>query len=76
MARSTAALALLAVLCAAAFTGGAATTPEGVSWLAENGKKDGVVTLPSGLQYKARRSASQAAARASGRGNAHAYATR
>jgi FKBP-type peptidyl-prolyl cis-trans isomerase len=47
-----------------------------VSWLAENGKKDGVVTLPSGLQYKARRSASQAAARASGRGNAHAYATR
>ena len=75
MARSAAALALLAVLCAAAFTGGAATTPEGQKWLEENGKKDGVVTLPSGLQYKARRGASQAAARAAERYNTRACAT-
>ena len=29
-----------------------ATTPEGLAWLKENGEKEGVVTLPSGLQYK------------------------
>eukprot|EP00967_Tisochrysis_lutea_P150463 scaffold291215_cov35-Tisochrysis_lutea.AAC.1 len=28
------------------------TTPDGLAWLAENAKKEGVVTLPSGLQYK------------------------
>lgn len=30
----------------------AGTTPEGLSWLEENGKQEGVVSLPSGLQYK------------------------
>ena len=54
MARSAAALAMLAVLCLASATGAAASTPEGLKFLEENGKKEGVVTLPSGLQYKAR----------------------
>lgn len=49
MARSVAALAF-AVLCLASRA--AASTPEGVAWLEANAKKDGVVTLPSGLQYK------------------------
>ena len=31
---------------------GSATNSFGTTFLAENGKKDGVVTLPSGLQYK------------------------
>jgi hypothetical protein len=31
---------------------GALTSPEGLAWLEENKKKDGVVVLPSGLQYK------------------------
>lgn len=30
----------------------AGTTPEGVAWLKENGAKDGVITLESGMQYK------------------------
>ena len=30
----------------------AGTTEEGMRWLADNSQKDGVVTLPSGLQYK------------------------
>lgn len=30
----------------------AAAKAEGMEWLAENGAKEGVVTLPSGLQYK------------------------
>jgi len=32
---------------------GAKNTKEGTAFLAENGKKPGVITLPSGLQYKA-----------------------
>lgn len=34
------------------FTVAAATNKEGLDFLAENAKKPGVVTLPSGLQYK------------------------
>eukprot|EP00286_Rhodomonas_abbreviata_P018094 CAMPEP_0181305814 /NCGR_PEP_ID=MMETSP1101-20121128/9945_1 /TAXON_ID=46948 /ORGANISM="Rhodomonas abbreviata, Strain Caron Lab Isolate" /LENGTH=162 /DNA_ID=CAMNT_0023411785 /DNA_START=50 /DNA_END=538 /DNA_ORIENTATION=- len=30
----------------------AGTTPEGLKWLEENKKKEGIVELPSGLQYK------------------------
>ena len=30
----------------------AATSPEGLAWLEENKRKEGVVALPSGLQYK------------------------
>jgi hypothetical protein len=30
----------------------AGTTPEGVTFLAQNAKAEGVVVLPSGLQYK------------------------
>ncbi len=30
----------------------AGTTPEGLAYLAANREKEGVVTLPSGLQYK------------------------
>jgi hypothetical protein len=52
MARSAAALALLALLSVAALVQG--STPEGEAFLAANGAKEGVVTLPSGLQYKAR----------------------
>ena len=33
-------------------TVGAKNTKDGAAFLAENGKKEGVVTLPSGLQYK------------------------
>jgi hypothetical protein len=29
-----------------------ATTQEGLKWLENNSKNDGVVVLPSGLQYK------------------------
>lgn len=42
-------LITLAALVAIAAAG---TTKEGLAWLEENGKKDGIVTLPSGLQYK------------------------
>ena len=52
MARSAAALALLAVLCFSAFAPASASTPEGVAWLAAKAKEEGVVVLPSGLQYK------------------------
>ncbi len=31
---------------------GEANTKEGEAFLAANGKKEGVVTLPSGLQYR------------------------
>lgn len=48
---------LLALLVATA----AGTTPEGLAWLAENGQKDGVVILPSGLQYKVIKSAPEGA---------------
>ena len=41
-------LLLFAVLLSVAV----ATTPEGLAFLAENKKKEGVVELPSGLQYK------------------------
>ncbi|KAJ1632010.1 hypothetical protein T492DRAFT_838774 [Pavlovales sp. CCMP2436] len=41
---------LCASLLLAAFTPAAAK--EGAAWLAANGQKDGVVSLPSGLQYK------------------------
>ena len=37
---------------AAAAEAGKAAKAEGEAFLAENGKKDGVVTLPSGLQYQ------------------------
>ena len=37
---------------AAAAEAGKAATAAGEAFLAENGKKDGVVTLPSGLQYQ------------------------
>ena len=30
----------------------AGTTQEGLEWLAKNSKKEGVITLASGLQYK------------------------
>eukprot|EP00302_Diacronema_sp_CCMP2436_P016534 CAMPEP_0179855988 /NCGR_PEP_ID=MMETSP0982-20121206/10864_1 /TAXON_ID=483367 /ORGANISM="non described non described, Strain CCMP 2436" /LENGTH=250 /DNA_ID=CAMNT_0021742185 /DNA_START=221 /DNA_END=974 /DNA_ORIENTATION=- len=52
--QADAGLGLHAQLCAslllAAFTPAAAK--EGAAWLAANGQKDGVVSLPSGLQYK------------------------
>jgi FKBP-type peptidyl-prolyl cis-trans isomerase len=35
------------------------TTPEGVAWLANNKEQEGVITLPSGLQYKVIRSGSE-----------------
>jgi len=43
----------LALLAAMVF----GTTPEGLAFLEANGKKEGVVTLASGLQYKALTSA-------------------
>jgi hypothetical protein len=36
----------------ALLSSGLSTTPEGLAWLAENQEAPGVVTLPSGLQYK------------------------
>jgi FKBP-type peptidyl-prolyl cis-trans isomerase len=39
-----------ALLAVAAIVG--ATNPEGKKFLEENAKKEGVITLPSGLQYK------------------------
>jgi hypothetical protein len=36
----------------ALLSSGLSTTPEGIAWLAENQEAPGVVTLPSGLQYK------------------------
>ena len=44
-------LPALVLLLIAAFTV-SATNPEGQKFLDENSKKDGVITLPSGLQYK------------------------
>ena len=41
---------LLALFLTVAFV--AATNPEGKKFLEENAKKEGVVVLPSGLQYK------------------------
>ena len=46
------ALALLALVSLAAFV--SASSPEGEAYLKANALKEGVVTLPSGLQYKAR----------------------
>jgi hypothetical protein len=46
----------LAVLFASVFAfASAGTTSEGLKWLAENKNKEGVITLPSGLQYKVTR---------------------
>ena len=44
-------LALFALL-ALAGAANAATTPEGVAYLQANKLKDGVIELPSGLQYR------------------------
>ena len=40
------------LLLASALISALATNPVGLKFLEDNGKKDGVVTLPSGLQYK------------------------
>ena len=45
-------LLLALTVLAIAFTYGNASNAAGVKFLEENGKKDGVVTLASGLQYK------------------------
>ena len=51
----------LAVLFATFFVfASAGTTPEGLKWLEENKKNEGVNTLPSGLQYKVSNFASTA----------------
>jgi FKBP-type peptidyl-prolyl cis-trans isomerase FklB len=63
MARSAAALALLSLLSLAALASFAsASTPEGEAFLKANALKEGVVVLPSGLQYKARRTSARARA--------------
>ena len=46
------AVPLLLLLAAAPFLALAGTHSEGLKWLEENKAKPGVVTLPSGLQYK------------------------
>lgn len=47
----------LAVLACVLVLASAGTTSEGLKWLAENKAKEGVVELPSGLQYKVLKSA-------------------
>jgi FKBP-type peptidyl-prolyl cis-trans isomerase len=44
------------LLCVLGATSTMASTPEGLAFLAANKDKEGVVTLPSGLQYKVLRS--------------------
>ena len=46
-------LTLVGALTYLAVPASAATSPEGVAWLAAKGKENGVTTLPSGLMYKA-----------------------
>jgi FKBP-type peptidyl-prolyl cis-trans isomerase len=36
----------------AVFAGAGASPDQNIAWLAENAQKEGVITLPSGLQYK------------------------
>jgi hypothetical protein len=40
------------LLCLALLTVALATNEEGKKFLEENSKKEGIITLPSGLQYK------------------------
>ena len=40
------------VACLLALSSAASSSPKDVAWLVENAKAPGVVTLPSGLQYK------------------------
>lgn len=45
-------LLLLVLLALSAPLLALGSTPEGKQWLAENAEQDGVVVLPSGLQYR------------------------
>ena len=49
---TTSKVPLLTLLCITLLSICIASNPESEKWLAENSKKEGVVTLPSGLQYK------------------------
>ena len=70
MARS--ALALLALLATSLAVLTLSSSPDGVKFLKENAQKEGVVVLPSGLQYKVR----AADVRRVRRGAPHAAASR
>lgn len=53
------ALALLAALVATGTVGVSGSNPEGEAFLKENAGKEGVVVLPSGLQYKVLKSGAE-----------------
>ena len=52
-------LALLAALAAVGAVGVSGSNPEGEAFLKENAGKEGVVVLPSGLQYKVLKSGAE-----------------